>query len=120
MEATHKKFTPPYQDKNLKLGEIIQLKLHEFSGEVEDICDASAKELKIEKTVAAIKERWTGIVWLMDPYKDTDVPLLKIGEEDFEALGGGPAHSTGHACLTLREDFRGGRARPSDPSGLRS
>ena len=22
----------------------------------------------------------------MDPYKETDVPLLKVGEEDFEAL----------------------------------
>ena len=48
--ATHKTFVPPYKDKNMKLGEILQLKLHEFSGDVEDICDASAKNQN-EKTV---------------------------------------------------------------------
>ena len=84
--ATGKEFTPPYLDKNLKLGEIIALQLHEFSGDVEDICDASSKELKIENTVTAIAERWKAIDWLMDLYADSDVPLLKIGEEDFEAL----------------------------------
>jgi dynein heavy chain len=87
MTATKKKFTPPYLDKNMKLGEIISLNLHEYSGEVEDICDASAKELKIENTVKAIAARWTSISWLMDPYvRDPNVPLLKVGEEDFEAL----------------------------------
>ena len=30
--------------------------------------------------------RWKGIEWLMETYKDTDVPLLKLTEEDFEAL----------------------------------
>ena len=63
-----------------------ELQLHEFSGDVEDICDASAKELKIENTVTTIADRWKSIDWLMDLYADSDVPLLKIGEEDFEAL----------------------------------
>lgn len=31
-------------------------------------------------------ERWAGIEWLMEPYMDTDIPLLKMAEEDFEAL----------------------------------
>jgi len=81
-----KTFTPPYKDKNLKLGEILELEIVTHSSDIEDICDASAKELKIEKTVIATAERWKSIEWLMDLYKETDVPLLKISEEDFEAL----------------------------------
>lgn len=40
----------------------------------------------MENTLAQLKERWAHIVWGMDPYKGGDVPLLKIAEEDFEAL----------------------------------
>ena len=85
-KATKKEFTPPYADKALLLGGLLALKLHEYSGDVEDICDQAVKELKIEMTVLAISERWKTVIWLMEPYKDTDVPLLRIGEEDFEAL----------------------------------
>ena len=84
--VTKKDFVPPYADKKLLLGGILALKLHEFSGDVEDICDQAAKELKIEVTINALNERWLGIEWLMDPYKDTDIPLLKMAEEDFESL----------------------------------
>lgn len=44
------------------------------------------QELKIETTVKQLGDRWTGIEWLMEPYMDTDVPLLKMAEEDFESL----------------------------------
>ena len=84
--VTKKDFTPPYEDKNMLLGNILSLNLHEFSADVEDICDQAAKELKIENTIIQLKERWSGIEWLMETYKDTDVPLLKMAEEDFESL----------------------------------
>jgi dynein heavy chain, axonemal len=84
--VTKKEFTPPYEDKNMLLGNILALNLHEFTADVEDICDQAAKELKIENTVIQLKERWSGIEWLMETYKDTDVPLLKMAEEDFESL----------------------------------
>jgi dynein heavy chain len=84
--VTNNEFIAPYQDKNLQLGSILALKLHELGGDVEDICDQAVKELKIENTVIGLEERWLSIEWIMDPYKDTDVPLLKLGEEDFEAL----------------------------------
>jgi len=84
--VTKKEFVPPYEDKNLVLGAILALNLHEYSGDVEDICDQAAKELKIENTLSQLTERWQSIEWLMEPYKDTDIPLLKLGEEDFEAL----------------------------------
>jgi len=85
-QVTKKDFVPPYADKTLLLGGILALKLHEFTADVEDICDQAAKELKIETTINQLNERWLGIEWLMDPYKDTDVPLLKLAEEDFESL----------------------------------
>ena len=84
--VTKKNFIPPYQDKEQLLGGILDLNLHEFTGDVEDICDQAVKELKIENAITALSERWQGISWLMEVYKDTDVPLLKLSEEDFEAL----------------------------------
>jgi dynein heavy chain, axonemal len=84
--ATKKNFTPPYEDKSMILGGILELKLHEYSADVEDICDQALKEAKMETSLTQLNERWLGIEWLMDPYKDTDIPLLKMSEEDFEAL----------------------------------
>jgi dynein heavy chain len=86
MKAAKQEFTPPYENKNLTLGGIIDLSLHEVAADIEDICDQATKEGKMEIAIAQLGERWLGIEWLMDPYKDTDVPLLKLGEEDFEAL----------------------------------
>lgn len=40
----------------------------------------------MEVTLSQLAERWNNVVWGMDPYKGGDVPLLKIAEEDFEAL----------------------------------
>jgi dynein heavy chain len=84
--VTKKEFTPPYADKNLKMDGILALNLHEFANDVEEICDQAVKELKIENTVKQLGERWSSIEWLMEHYGDTDVPLLKMAEEDFEAL----------------------------------
>ena len=57
-----------------------------YSNDVEEICDQAAKELKIELTIEQMSVRWKSIEWQMESYKDTDVPLLKLTEEDFEAL----------------------------------
>jgi len=85
-KATGKDFVPPYEDTHLKLGGLLALNLHEFSNDVEEICDQAVKEEKMEHQLAGLANRWEAIQWLMDPYKDTDVPLLKVAEEDFEAL----------------------------------
>ena len=84
--VTKKDFTPPYKDQEQLLGGILDLNLHEFTGDVEDICDQAVRELKIENSIASLSERWLSIDWVMETYKDTTVPLLKLGEEDFEAL----------------------------------
>jgi len=87
MKATGKNFTPPYEDDQLLLGGILALNLHEFSNEVEEICDQASKEEKMEKQLEQLDARWSAIDFIMMPYAgDPDVPLLNIGEEDFEAL----------------------------------
>lgn len=40
----------------------------------------------MEVTLGQLKDRWKNIKWGMDPYKGGEVPLLKMAEEDFEAL----------------------------------
>jgi dynein heavy chain len=55
--VTKKNFVPPYEDKEQILGGILALNLHEFTGDVEDICDQAVKELKIENAIAGLSER---------------------------------------------------------------
>ncbi|GMH84222.1 hypothetical protein TrST_g13493, partial [Triparma strigata] len=87
MKATGKTFTPPYEDDQLLLGGILSLNLHEFSNEVEEICDQASKEEKMEKQLEKLDATWSGIDFIKTDYAgDPDVPLLNIGEEDFEAL----------------------------------
>jgi len=87
MKATKKSFTPPQEDPAMKLQNLLDLSLHEFTADVEEICDQALKEEKMEDTLRKLKETWATIVFVSDPYKEgSDVRLLKIGEDDFETL----------------------------------
>ena len=86
-KATKKEFTPPHEDPNLKLQGLLDLQLHEFAADVEEITDQAMKEEKMEEYLVKLKETWSAVVFLSDPYKPgSDVQLLKLGEEDFESL----------------------------------
>ena len=50
--------------------------------------DKSVKEAKQEVQIAEVKEFWDGAVLNATMYKTTDVPLIKMGDEDFEVLEG--------------------------------
>ena len=41
--VTKKDFVPPYADKNLIMGGILALNLHEYTNDVEEICDQAVK-----------------------------------------------------------------------------
>jgi len=86
MKATHKTFVPPHKDPDLLLGGLLSLNLHEFVTDVEEICDQANKEEKMEIQLADLTKRWQAIEFLAQMYQNTDVPLLAIQEEDFEAL----------------------------------
>ena len=51
------------------LGEILNLHLHEYTNDVEEICDQAVKEQKMENTLNQLAERWKTIEWQMEHYK---------------------------------------------------
>ena len=51
-----------------------------------DAVDAMPHRRAAQVNLGALNERWAKIEFLCDFYKGTDVPLLKFGEEDYEAL----------------------------------
>jgi dynein heavy chain len=86
-KATGKAFTPPPEDPHLLMSGILDLQLHKFSADVEEICDQALKEEKMEKQLEALDSFWTKVDWLSDPYQgDETVPMLKLGEDEFESL----------------------------------
>jgi dynein heavy chain, axonemal len=87
MKATKKTFTPPHEDANMKLQGLLELNLHEFTADVEEICDQALKEEKMEDTLRKLTEAWGAVVWVAEPYKEgSPVKLLKLSEDDFETL----------------------------------
>jgi dynein heavy chain len=69
MKATDKEFTPPLEDPNMTLGQILALHLHEFSADVEEICDQAVKEAKMEAGLVVLEEYWCKVEWFADMYK---------------------------------------------------
>jgi dynein heavy chain len=57
MDVTHKKFTPPHEDHDLLLEQILDLNLHEHSADVDEVCDQAQKEDKMEKQLKQLDER---------------------------------------------------------------
>lgn len=90
----------------MPLGELLALGLLRFAGDIEETCDQAAKEEKMERQLAALGERWAAVAWQMEPYKDSGVPLLKMAEEDFEALEGDQLLVQGMASSRYRAHFQ--------------
>ena len=77
--ATKKSFTAPYENEDMLLGEILNLHLHEYTNDVEEICDQAVKEQKMENTIHQLTERWKTIEWHMEHYKgDLVMELLTL------------------------------------------
>ena len=86
MDATDSSFPIPTNTPDLRLREILNLNLHNFSNDVEEITDKAVKESKQEETLKNLEQTWGGVEFQGSNYKDTDVPLIKLAEEDFELL----------------------------------
>jgi dynein heavy chain len=89
----------------VRLGELLGLGLLRFAADIDEACDQAAKEEKMERQLAALGERWAAVEWRMEPYKDSGVPLLKMAEEDFEALEGDQLVAQGMASSRYRAQF---------------
>ncbi|GMH98843.1 hypothetical protein TrLO_g14194 [Triparma laevis f. longispina] len=86
MEATGTSFSMPSETPDMRLREILSLGLHKFGNEVEEITDKAVKEAKQEETLKNLKETWEGVNFISSKYKDSDVPLVKLSDDDFELL----------------------------------
>eukprot|EP00516_Mucochytrium_quahogii_P000925 CAMPEP_0203746968 /NCGR_PEP_ID=MMETSP0098-20131031/2236_1 /ASSEMBLY_ACC=CAM_ASM_000208 /TAXON_ID=96639 /ORGANISM=" , Strain NY0313808BC1" /LENGTH=4160 /DNA_ID=CAMNT_0050635227 /DNA_START=190 /DNA_END=12669 /DNA_ORIENTATION=+ len=85
-----KDFVSPDQDDSLCLSEVLDLNLHEFTTEIEDIADQAAKEAKMETALSKLERSWGTIRFIEDPLPnfpdDASVKLLRMSEEDVETL----------------------------------
>ena len=92
INVTNKKnFILPCNNEATPLGDVLTMDLLKFSHDMEEICNQGSKEDKMEMSLQEIEECWSSIDLIMTPLKkDGDnveaVPMLGIGEEDFELL----------------------------------
>jgi dynein heavy chain, axonemal len=86
MDVTRKEFELPDKDPTFRLRDILDLKLHEFTAQVEEITEKAGREAKHEETLVNLETTWSSIVFVMTLYKDTDVPLFRMQDEDVENL----------------------------------
>ncbi|KAA0166994.1 hypothetical protein FNF28_02917 [Cafeteria roenbergensis] len=86
MELTGKHFTPPHEDPDMRLKNLLDLHLHDHASDVDEITDQALKEAKMEEGLRTLEEAWAAIAFLKEEHEG--VSLLKIGEEDFETLEG--------------------------------
>ena len=70
---------------DMVLQALLELNLHTFVAEVEEITDKAVKEEKMEISLVKLEEVWSNVNFVSSPYKEgSDVLLLAIAEEDFE------------------------------------
>ena len=70
----------------MKLRDLLSLDLHLQATAVGDITDKAAREAAHEETLRGLSATWDAVCFKMTYYKQTDVPLLKIAEEDTDQL----------------------------------
>ncbi|CAK4711321.1 unnamed protein product [Aphanomyces euteiches] len=91
IQALTGEFTSPDVNPDQKLGFLLCKRLHEYAGEIGEICYEAEKEQELETKLVELEEIWSQIEWEMTPYnpqapEDQQVPLLKISEDNFELL----------------------------------
>ncbi len=69
----------------MELQALLELNLHTFASDVEEIADQALKEEKMEVALKKLDDQYAGVVFVSSPYKEgSDVLLLAISEEDFD------------------------------------
>jgi len=88
MTGTGRIFTLPANDPTMTLKIMLDLDLGspKNSALVEESTDKAQKEAKQEVQLATLKETWSKVELISTMYKDSGVPLVKMGEAEFEAL----------------------------------
>ncbi|ETW07727.1 hypothetical protein H310_02174 [Aphanomyces invadans] len=86
MELVHQTFPNPIDHVELKFADIMGLGLHRFQKDVEDLTERAQKESRVEQALQEVEARWTAICFDMSTYKDTEIPILRVRDEDVEIL----------------------------------
>uniref|UniRef100_A0A8C5P182 Dynein, axonemal, heavy chain 9 n=1 Tax=Jaculus jaculus TaxID=51337 RepID=A0A8C5P182_JACJA len=83
MQATGVSFT---MNQDTTLSHLLQLQLHHFEDEVQDIVDRAVKEMSMEKTLKELETTWAGMEFQYEPHLRTSIPLLRSDEDLIEVL----------------------------------
>jgi len=86
MSLTGGTLEPPSVDPELRMADVLDLELHNYTVEVEEIADKAMKELKQEENLQSLEKTWAAVEFLMTPYMETSIPLLRLSEQDTETL----------------------------------
>ena len=73
-------------DDKLTLKDVFNLNLNQQSETVEEITDQAKQEARMEKTLNKLEEIYSLVEFELQQHKNTDIYMLKMKEEDFEAL----------------------------------
>ncbi|RQM28047.1 hypothetical protein B5M09_000344 [Aphanomyces astaci] len=79
-------FPNPIDHAELKFADIMELKLHRFQKDIEDLTERAQKESQVELALQEVDARWSTISFDVTVYKDTQVPILRVRDEDIEVL----------------------------------
>ncbi|GBG24145.1 Dynein heavy chain 9, axonemal [Hondaea fermentalgiana] len=87
--AIGKSFTSPAENKKMRLGEVVDLNLHEVADQVEDVANKAAKEAKVENALTRIERMWSTSQFQEDDerFEAADAPpYLSLPEEELASL----------------------------------
>jgi dynein heavy chain len=86
-DPEQKNFTTPLQDPEVNLQSILGIGLEEIAVAVDEIADQAVKELKMEKSLAALAEQWSVVEFFAEEsWEGSGVYMLNIKEDDMEML----------------------------------
>eukprot|EP01030_Chromulinospumella_sphaerica_P002683 gene2683-2625_t len=81
-----KEFKLPSKNLHMTLKDLLELNLHTYANDVEEIAEKAGKEAKHEETLRNLESTWSSVQFSMNFYKDTDIPLLKLEDDAVEQL----------------------------------
>ena len=86
MKVLKTEFILPSENPDMILNDLISFDLHKYISNIEEISDKAAKEAKHEETLQQLESSWSEVNFTMTPYKETDIPLIKLNEDVVEQL----------------------------------
>lgn len=71
---------------NIRLADLLKLRLHEKVVEVEEITEKAMKEAKHEEILSSLEGTWSTAMFVMAFYKDTTIPLIRLDDDIVDLL----------------------------------